>query len=176
MCKCWIPAPSQPAKLRPNEGDTAMTDLEMTKRSTYAERRRTLVEQKGFALRNYHINEKDCWIWLGPKYRSTYGIFMAKKQHFLAHRASYELANGQIPDGLVIDHLCRTPLCINPAHLEAVSNRENLLRGLGFGGNNARKTNCVRGHPLAGNNLYSYKGKRICRECQRDRLREWRAL
>lgn len=151
------------------------SDLEMTKRSTTAERRRTLAEQKEFALKSYRANEAGCWIWLGPRYRTSYGVFMAKRQHFLAHRAAYELANGPIPEGMVIDHLCRTPLCINPAHLEAVTNRENLLRGFGFGGRNARKTKCLQGHRLSGGNLYAYKGKRICRECQRNRLRQWRA-
>lgn len=151
-----------------------MTDLEITKRSTYAERRRGLHEQIVFALRNHRVNEDGCWIWLGPKYRGTYGKFMAKRRHILAHRASYEVSVGPIPQGFVIDHLCRIPLCINPAHLEAVSNKENLLRGIGCAAINSRKTHCVRGHELIGDNLYIYYGKRICKQCRRETLKAWR--
>ena len=150
-----------------------MTDLEITKqrRSTRFERRSTLQEQIFFSLKNYRIDAGGCWIWCGPLYRGRYGTFMAKKRHFLAHRASYQAANGPIADGLVIDHLCRNPLCINPAHLEAVSNKENILRGTGFGGINARKTHCPLGHAYSGLNA---EGRRICRPCMTQKQRERR--
>lgn len=80
-----------------------------------------------------------------------------------AHRFAYELANGPIPDGLEIDHLCRNRKCVNPAHLQAVSHRENMLR--------AAKTHCLNGHPLTGPNVYLRPDGRgrECRECRRRR-------
>ncbi len=85
-----------------------------------------------------------------------------------AHRAAYELYVGPIPEGLTIDHLCRNTLCVNPAHLEAVTMRENILRGTGPSAQAARKTHCLRGHPFDdGNTLFRATGKRVCRACQR---------
>jgi hypothetical protein len=86
--------------------------------------------------------------------------------HLMAHRAAYELAHGPVPPGMVLDHRCRERTCINPAHLEPVPNRENVLRGVGPSAVNARKTACKRGHPLAGPNLYRMPdGRRQCRAC-----------
>ncbi len=76
---------------------------------------------------------------------------------------------GPIPDGLYVDHLCRTPACINPAHMELVTNGENVLRGVCPAALNARKTHCKRGHPLDGANLrILVSGGRNCRECNRE--------
>jgi hypothetical protein len=82
-----------------------------------------------------------------------------------AHRWSYEDAKGQIPEGMVIDHLCRTSLCVRPDHLEAVSNRENILRGSGPTAVNARKTICKNGHPLEGNTYRQGTHGRVCKTC-----------
>jgi hypothetical protein len=77
---------------------------------------------------------------------------------------------GPIPEGLTIDHLCRVRHCVNPAHLEAVSERVNILRGNGAGARNARKTHCVKGHAFTPDNLYrDYQGYRRCRRCHIDR-------
>jgi hypothetical protein len=80
-----------------------------------------------------------------------------------AHRAAYEEAYGPIPDGLVIDHLCRVRWCCNPEHLEAVTNRENILRGESPPARNARKERCDRGHELT----FQAGGKRYCATCRR---------
>lgn len=86
-----------------------------------------------------------------------------------AHRVAYVRANGAIPDGMVIDHLCNTPACINPDHLAATSQRVNVLRSeRTLAGRNARKTHCIHGHPLSGDNLYEHRGKRSCRTCRRE--------
>jgi len=107
-----------------------------------------------------------CWIWQNGRNVKGYGTMGVGQKHKLAHRVSYEVVNGKIPDGLVMDHLCRNPSCVNPAHLEAVTSRENALRGIGPTAINAKKTHCNRGHPLSGDNLYRYpSGGRQCRTC-----------
>lgn len=83
----------------------------------------------------------------------------------LAHREAYERANGPIPPGLTIDHLCRNRSCVNPEHLEAVTSRENTLRGFGVTAQNARKSHCVKGHPFNETNTYHQAGRRQCRAC-----------
>jgi hypothetical protein len=88
----------------------------------------------------------------------------------LAHRVSYEIYKGAIPDGMQVDHLCRVRSCVNPDHLEAVPQATNLERGEGFVGQNVRKTHCPRGHQY--DSTYtrpSGKTERICTTCRRER-------
>lgn len=82
-------------------------------------------------------------------------------------RVSYELFIGPIPDGLHIDHLCRVHNCVNPDHLEAVTPRENVLRGISLWASNVRKTLCPQGHPYSGDNLIVRGKSRYCRICVR---------
>lgn len=110
-----------------------------------------------------------CWLWKASRYSTGYGCLMNKGGSWLAHRISYELNVGPIPEGLELDHLCRVRGCVNPAHLEPVTHRENGLRGVGQGALNARKTDCKRGHPLSGDNLYMQNGTRQCVTCRRAR-------
>lgn len=89
-----------------------------------------------------------------------------------AHRVVYEELVGPIPDGLMLDHLCRVRHCVNPEHLEPVTNRENVLRGEGHSAKAARATHCLKGHPYAGENLRILSnGWRRCRACHRERER-----
>lgn len=114
------------------------------------------------------MNDSGCWGWAGRKQPDGYSKFRDNNRSSLAHRYSYEHFRGPIPDGLVIDHLCRNRSCSNPAHLEAVTMRENLLRGEGIFAKNARKTHCKRGHALTGDNVYrTHLGHRGCRACTR---------
>jgi hypothetical protein len=84
----------------------------------------------------------------------------------VAHRLVYEELVGPIPEGMELDHLCRNTSCVNPAHLEPVPHRVNVLRGVGPTAENAVKTECVNGHPLTGRNLCIRKeGGRKCRTC-----------
>lgn len=107
-----------------------------------------------------------CWLWVACVDWDGYGQFHAAKQT-TAHRFSYEMHKGPIPDGLQIDHLCRVTCCVNPDHLEAVTAGENARRSMSFAGRNARKTHCWRGHPLSGENLYiAPSGYRNCKECR----------
>jgi hypothetical protein len=89
------------------------------------------------------------------------------------HRVVYEALVKPIPVGLVLDHLCRVRHCVNPAHLEPVTQRENVLRGETAPAANKAKTHCVRGHPFSGQNLILRKsGVRECRTCANARRRK----
>src|SRR4051794_29354457 len=90
-----------------------------------------------------------CWLWLSGLNQYGYGRFSVARRMCLAHRYSYELNVGPIPEGLVLDHLCRTPRCVRPDHLEPVTQAVNLERGLrprGVAHWNGRKTHCHKGH------------------------------
>ena len=111
---------------------------------------------------------EECWEWTGAKTGLGYGNFYVAGRTVRAHRFVYEAARGAIPDGLVLDHLCRNPKCVNPAHLEPVTQRENILRGASDISSRATRTHCKRGHALAGENLQISKlGHRQCAECKR---------
>lgn len=116
-----------------------------------------------------------CWIWRGKtKSDGSYGVFsLGDDRRRRVHILAYTWANGPVPDGLVLDHLCRVTLCVNPAHLEPVTRRENTLRGVNPPATNAAKTHCLRGHPFSGDNVYiGANGGRYCRECNRIRARK----
>lgn len=115
-------------------------------------------------------NEQGCMLWLGSHAYRGYGKFWINGSSRRAHRISYEVAYGPIAADLVIDHLCRVHGCVAPAHLEAVTQRENVLRGDGVSAGHAKKTHCPLGHPYDAVNTYVYPaGKRGCRECHRTR-------
>lgn len=105
-----------------------------------------------------------CYLWLGAVSQGDYGSVNDGTGTQPAHRVAYKLANGPIPAGMEIDHLCRVHCCVNPAHLEAVTNRENKMRGL-----RRIKPVCKRGHEMSGTNItYDPLGRRKgCRECNR---------
>lgn len=79
---------------------------------------------------HYRLDD-ECWDWLGRKDAKGYGISSMglARFHSRAYRAAYVLVKGEIADGLVMDHLCRNPSCINPDHLEPVTFAENIRRG-----------------------------------------------
>ena len=103
-----------------------------------------------------------CWLWTGAK-AGGYGYVKRDGRTIPAHRYAYTIAVGQIPAGLVIDHLCRNPQCVNPAHLEPVTNRENILRGAGAKIAAYHANRCLRGHSM--HDAYRYGGRRQCRTC-----------
>lgn len=107
-----------------------------------------------------------CWEWVAGKDHG-YGIIQAGGRARKAHRLAYEMLVGPIPAGLILDHLCRNRSCVNPAHLEVVTNRENVLRGVGPTAANAAKTHCVRGHAFTPENTIRRRGtQRDCRACK----------
>jgi len=114
-----------------------------------------------------------CWIWQGYRNSGGYGSFSVKSKNIFAHRFSYIAFKGPIPEGMTIDHLCRKKSCVNPKHLEAVPQRENLLRSKKTqASKNISKTHCKRGHPLSLENVQLKNGHRICKECRKIYNRE----
>ena len=111
--------------------------------------------------------ESGCWEWLGWKDHRGYGKATAvgRRGKDWAHRVAHELFVGTIPDGLHIDHLCRNVSCVNPDHLEAVNQAENLRRQADAN----RPTHCPQGHELI--DPYIDGNSRKCRTCVKERVR-----
>lgn len=113
-----------------------------------------------------------CWIWTGGWTGAGYGQFTINKKKVTTHRWFYSQFIGEIPEGYQVDHLCRQIKCCNPWHLEAVTPKVNYLRGNGSPAVNARKTHCIYGHPLSGDNLVMDRTSRQCRICNNRRALE----
>lgn len=134
---------------------------------------RALPEDRGY--------DTPCWIWQLAIHDNGYGAANVpahmrepgQYQQTTAHRLAYIEANGPIPADLVVDHLCRQRDCVNPDHLEVVTQQVNTRRGIGPSAVNAVKTHCKYGHPFDAENTYVCpSGRRRCRTCRREeRLR-----
>lgn len=122
----------------------------------------------------YFYNGSACWIWTAFKDDNGYGHCTVNGLGWVSHRILYHIFVETIPPELDCDHLCRRPFCVNPAHIEPVTNYVNTMRGENMTAINARKTHCPKGHDYA---LYTRKKKkgRDCLICHRERERERKA-
>lgn len=127
-------------------------------------------------LAKIKVNDSGCWEWLGYISQKGYGQLSCNCRGIAAHTFSYELFIGPVPMGLELDHLCNVKHCVNPVHLEPVTQAENMRRAGGYAllaqkGGRARgvqlkaKTHCPQGHPYDAVNTYINKGARNCRIC-----------
>lgn len=132
--------------------------------------------EKRFAAGIQINTETWCWEWTGKLIWNGYGVFRAHGIVRVVHRYTYERFIGPIPEGLVLDHLCRNRKCCNPWHVEPCTRGENVLRGETITAKNRDKTHCKRGHEFTPENTYIYKTKseggseRCCVACHRLRL------
>lgn len=109
--------------------------------------------------RNIDPGDNGCWLWTRSRSRDGYGWASLNDRTHQAHRLLYVLLKGRPPEGLVLDHLCRVRRCVNPDHLEPVTPRQNLERGI----TTTSATHCKKGHELA-----PYYGQRRCIPCKND--------
>jgi hypothetical protein len=117
-----------------------------------------------------------CWNWTKHVDEDGYGYFRKGGKAVRVHRWSYENLVGPIPDGLVLDHLCRNRRCVNPDHLEPVTRRENTLRGYTLAAAQVKRTHCPNNHEYTpANTIKNGDGKRRCRTCKNIQRRAWRA-
>ena len=126
---------------------------------------------KRFAAKLNVSAEGECLLWAGGINTDGYGVFHLRGKTVRAHRAAYEHWKMPIPTGLQIDHLCRVRDCVNPDHLEPVTQSENALRGdvgAAWAKIQLGKTQCPRGHAYSEENTYRpARGERQCRACRR---------
>lgn len=140
---------------------------------TYSKPQPPTVAERFWAKVDLLDGPEGCWRWTASRYRNGYGQFDGG----VAHRFSYELHHGPIPDGLVIDHLCGQRYCVNPKHLELVTHAVNTQRGYSrnISGTHrrdlmAKRTHCKHGHQMTEPNTYVTKqGWRQCRTCRNER-------
>lgn len=120
----------------------------------------------------------ECWEWTAARHPSGYGTFYFNGKWSRAHRTAWELANGPIPEGLLVLHRCDNPPCVNPRHLwlgtDADNTRDMIAKGRGNdpASVNRRKTHCKQGHPFDEENTIPFYGGRRCRMCHNKETRE----
>ncbi len=119
-------------------------------------------------------DEDECWLWPGADSGNGYGRISVDGKTRATHIVAYELFTGtRVPEGMVLDHKCRNRACYNPKCLKPIPGVDNTLIGEGPTALNARKTHCLRGHELVGDNLITRvrngRTNRECRACKQMR-------
>ena len=164
---------SDPAIGRVRKDGTRWCRVCATQTERVASRRRYKPKPRPSALERFLAKvdkTETCWLWIACKSTAGYGDFGNEGE---AHRWSYKHFVGPIPEGLELDHLCRVRNCVNPAHLEPVTHRENVLRGDAPCAKNALVTHCPAGHPYDDENTRQMpRGGRKCRACHRKWVKE----
>lgn len=132
---------------------------------------RPSLEERFFA----HVTEDANGCWIFDKVNDKgYALFHVDRIPVEGHRWCYLFLIGEVPAGLTLDHLCRVRRCVNPWHLDVVPHRINILRGVGPAAVNAKRTQCVDGHPFTRENTYvTPDGRRQCRICMRRRAEKY---
>lgn len=161
------------AKPHPLKG-RKQTPEHIAKRAAAYPKSRRLIDPKQKILSKVIITESGCWQWLGSVFKKSSGSYgqirigrRGENKMLRAHRFSYEVFVGKIPEGLCLDHLCRNTLCVNPKHLEPVTHTENMKRGF-----SANKTHCKNGHERTISNIYiNPKGAKECITCRNNRTK-----
>lgn len=166
-CYRQVRARGELGELRPSRWDT----IGMTE----AERFWFRINKDG-PVPEYRPDLGQCWVKKRVVGGDDYAVFRRDNGDPVPmHEWSYEQVHGPVPEGLELDHLCRSVTCVRPSHLEAVTHRENTLRGTGPPAVHAAKTHCVNNHPLSGDNLnVTADGERECIICRRQRAQDWR--
>lgn len=119
------------------------------------------------------VKSGDCWQWVGAIKENGYGVILDQgvRRMVYVHRKMFELFYYKIPDGLVIDHLCRNRACCKPSHLQAVTQKENLLRGENRNFVTQRTGFCARGHEMNLHGKQAKDGRTRCNACRKLRRR-----
>lgn len=112
-----------------------------------------------------------CLLWTGSKDGKGYGTFKWNGKVRRAHIVAFLLQGGTIPKGMMLDHLCRNPACVNPAHLEVVDNRMNVLRGAVPA--RGEVPTCKRGHAYPVEPKRASDGSRVCQPCYNELKKQW---
>lgn len=147
-----------------------------TRLSVAARYAATTVRVPDLAYERVTVAEDGCWLWTGKVGSNGYGRVHHSDGELYAHRLFFAYYNGLPADGLQLDHLCRVRHCVRVDHLEAVTARENVLRGQSACADNAKKAECVHGHSLSDAYVLTRRnGERVCRECSRQRASAARA-
>ena len=136
------------------------------------------VEERFWEKVGFHDDPTKCWLWLGTAStgshsKQKYGYLRVDDKMVLVHHISYEMYyHVTIPKGMTIDHVkargCVSTLCVNPYHLEMVTQKVNILRGDTQAAKHARQTHCIYGHPFNEENTYVWHGGRCCIICSRE--------
>lgn len=123
-----------------------------------------------FSEKYIPVTESGCWIWLACTTKAGYGQIYKDGKPYYAHRLSYEMTIGAIPVGFELDHLCRVRCCVNPDHLEPVTHKTNIHRGVGIG--KSKPLKCKHGHEFTEENTYIPPGRyqRVCKICAKNRV------